>query len=142
MAGDEHRGKRVGDGFEGLLDHNVLRRVAGGDLDIGKRIDGIALIHEFAQCRGGIGGLQQRPVGLAAHPPQQHLVVGVEPDRHAALGDAFPGARVHEGAAAGGQDQRPAVKQAHQHAAFAVAEIVARHGRRRFRGSTCRRRPR
>jgi hypothetical protein len=70
-----------------------------------------------------IGRLQERAVGLLAHAGEQNVETGLQPDRDAAPGDILARRRIHERAAAGRQHQRPAVEQAGDHLALALAEI-------------------
>ena len=110
--------------FERLLDHDVLRFVTELDADVGEFINRPPRFQQAAQRLLGIVRVKQRTVVLATHALHQRLEIGVEPDRDAALADALAGARVHEGAAAGGEHHLAGVQQTHDHAALAVAEIA------------------
>ena len=105
------------------LDHPVVRAVARFDRQVGERVGRAALFEQLAQRRLGVVGVQQRPVGALAHAAQQHLELRLQPDRHAALGDAPARLLVEEGAAAGRQHLGAAVEQTGDHPALAVAKI-------------------
>src|SRR5438874_13365489 len=59
----------------------------------------------------------------ATNSPDQHVEIGVEPDRNSLGRDTLAGVRVHEGAAAGSQHLRTALKQTQDHTRFAGAKI-------------------
>ncbi len=113
----------------------VLQRahhLAGGGLrpllaavhdHVGLRIGGIALPHEAAQRVAGLAGVEQRAVGAPGGAAHQHVEPAAQPHGDRARPDRGPGARVHEGAAAGGEHHGGARQQAADHAALAVAEV-------------------
>ncbi len=93
------------------------------DGEIGERIGRRPLFDEPAQRLLGIGGLQQRAIGLLAHPGEQDLETRLQPDREPVPRDIVARRRIHERAAAGRQHQRAAIEQARDHLALALAEV-------------------
>ncbi len=112
-----------------------MRLVARDHAEVGERIDRIAFVQQSAQRRRRVLRLQQRTVALAADAPQQRLVVGVEPDRDAAFAHPLARARIHEGAAAGGQHERTLVEQTRHDPPLPVAKIGLAEPREDFRNA-------
>ena len=105
----------------------VDNRIVGGvnrfDSEIGERIGRRALFQQPTQRHFWVGGLQQRPIGLLAHPGKQNVKTRLQPNRETMPGNIVAGGRIHERAAAGRQDQRSAFEQAGDHLALALPEI-------------------
>ena len=121
-----HRGRRqeCRQRLHDVGDDGVMRQVARLHGQIGLRIDRLAFRQQAAQRLRRIGGLQQRPFVLAlGNPPHQHLDIGAEPNGNAFRLDDAARSRIHECAAAGGEDLRAAVEQAGDDARLAAAEI-------------------
>ncbi len=77
-------------------------------------------------CRSALLGiirLEQRPIRTSLDPAQQHVEIGLEPDRYAARPDQRPGLRIDEGAATACEYLRPAFEQARDNARFTGPEI-------------------
>ena len=100
-----------------LVDDGVVRLVARLHDDVGLRVD------RLAQRQQVLDLLHQRPVVAPLGPPQQHVEIGLEPDRDALVAHQRAGALVHHGAAAGRQHLRPAAEQTRDHPRLAGAEI-------------------
>ena len=111
------------DGGNHLLNCQFMRPITRNDRDVGARVIGIALFDQRSQRLFGIGALQQRAMRALAHAPPQHVRIGLQPDRQAALGDFVARFLIQKGAAASGDHARPALEKTRHDAALPVAEI-------------------
>ncbi len=123
-----------------FADDRIVRHFARLHGEIGLRIDRLALGQQLAQRRRRIGGLQHRPIVLAlVDPAHQHVEFGIEPDRDALGLDGGAGIGVHDGAAAGRQNLRPALQAAARSRAPRRCGNRPRRGARKCRRCSCRR---
>ena len=91
-GGDDRAGHRL-----------VAGAAAAVDGHVGLGVDRRAAALELGEHRARVGRLQQRPAGAVAHPVPEQVEIGAQPDRGGARLDLGPGARLDEGAAAGGE---------------------------------------
>jgi hypothetical protein len=120
------RGEHVGH-------HDLVSDVPGLHVDVGLRIDRIALREELVDRRLGVGGLEERAVRAALDALQDEVAFGLQPDRHPGVADRRPRLGIDEGAAAGRQHLRAAIEEALDHAALAIAEVRFAMGLEDFR---------
>ena len=106
-----------------LIDDLFVRHVARGNRDVCELVDGLALGDKTPDCRGRICGLQQRPIGAAPDPAQDHLGIRLEPDGDRPLADTRARLLAQHGAAAGREHNRRSTQQPRDHPRLAVAEM-------------------
>ena len=82
----------------------------------------MAPLDQLGEDAARILSLQQRPVVAPRDPREQHVEIGAQPHRDAALRDEVPGRRVHERAAAGCQHMHRLAEEPRDDAALAVAK--------------------
>ena len=107
-----------------------MRHVARLHSKLGLRIDRTARRDELPQGRSGIAGREQRPIVATPDALDQHVKLGVEPNRNTLVGNSRPRCGIEVRAAAGGEDLRPPIEQTGDHARFAGAEVRFAVGRK------------
>ena len=108
---------------ENGVDDGIVSGVNRFDGEIGERIGRRPLFQQPTQRFFWVGGPQQRPIGLLAHPGEQNVKTRLQPDRETMPRNVVARGRIHERAAAGRQHQRSAVQKPRNHLALALAEI-------------------
>ena len=109
--------------FEQFVDNHIMGHIARLHGDGGGGVIGGAVVEQTFEGRFGIVGMQHRAVGTLAHPAQQHIGIGFEPDRDRMGSHALAGFRSLKGPAAGGDDGLAVAEQPRDHPPLALAEF-------------------